>query len=86
MRLVSLRRVSFLSPSIRNINDSDADFDVLDSIAGIMNAAKGGAPPKRRKQVKPKVEDDEEDSDEESGTEEEQDDTSATNTDTEPEN
>jgi translocation protein SEC63 len=58
-------------------------IDALDSIAGIMNAAKGGAPPKRRKQVKSKPEED--DSDEESGTEEEQDDTSATNTDTEPE-
>jgi translocation protein SEC63 len=58
-------------------------IDTLDSIAGIMNAAKGGAPPKRRKQVKSKPEED--DSDEESGTEEEQDDTSATNTDTEPE-
>ncbi|EAQ88992.1 hypothetical protein CHGG_05611 [Chaetomium globosum CBS 148.51] len=52
-----------------------------DSIAGIMHAAKGGEP-KRRKQPK-KVE--ESDSDEESGTEEEEDDTSATNTDTEPE-
>lgn len=50
-----------------------------DSIAGIMNAAKGGPAPKtRRKKV-------EEDSDDESGTDEEEDDTSATNTDTEAE-
>ncbi|KAL2018896.1 hypothetical protein VTK56DRAFT_10263 [Thermocarpiscus australiensis] len=55
-----------------------------DSIAGIMHAAKGGAPlqPKKRK---PQVDEDDE-SDEESGTDEEEDDTSATNTDTEPEN
>ncbi len=51
-----------------------------DSIAGIMNAAKGGAPPKPKKKVQ-----DDEDSDEESGTEEEADDTSDTNTDTEAE-
>lgn len=51
-----------------------------DSIAGIMNAAKGGAPPPPKKK-KPA----EEESDEESGTEEEEEDTSATNTDTEPE-
>lgn len=51
-----------------------------DSIAGIMNAAKG-APTKQR------VVKDEEDSDEESGTDDdEDDDTSDTNTDTEPEN
>ncbi|KAK0711595.1 Sec63 Brl domain-containing protein [Lasiosphaeris hirsuta] len=54
-----------------------------DSIAGIMNAAKGGAPP--TKVVKKRKEKDEEDSDEESGTEEEEDDTSDTNTDTEAE-
>lgn len=55
-----------------------------DSIAGIMNAAKGNAPPppKRRKPAAA----DEEDSDEESGTDEEEAETSATNTDTEPEN
>ncbi|KAK3944286.1 hypothetical protein QBC46DRAFT_374902 [Diplogelasinospora grovesii] len=52
-----------------------------DSIAGIMNAAKGGAPP-----TKPKRRKEEEESDDESGTEEEEDDTSDTNTDTEPEN
>ncbi|TLS30936.1 hypothetical protein PpBr36_03704 [Pyricularia pennisetigena] len=52
-----------------------------DSIAGIMNAAKGGAPPPRKK--KQVVEEDE--SDDESGTEEEADDTSDTNTDTEDE-
>jgi len=58
----------------------DADI-MVDSIAGIMHAAKGGQPKKR----KPAKEDDS-DSDEESGTDEEEDDTSATNTDTEPEN
>jgi len=52
-----------------------------DSIAGIMNAAKGGAPPKPKK----RKESEEEDSDEESGTEEEEEDTSDTNTDTEAE-
>lgn len=54
-----------------------------DSIAGIMNAAKGNAPPPPRKRPAAANDDD---SDEESGTEEEEDDTSATNTDTEPEN
>jgi translocation protein SEC63 len=54
-----------------------------DSIAGIMNAAKGGAPPPRKKKAKAAEEDEE--SDEESGTEEEADDTSDTNTDTEDE-
>lgn len=52
----------------------------LDSLAGIMNAAKGGPSPS-----KPKRRKEEEDSDEESGTEEEADDTSDTNTDTEAE-
>jgi translocation protein SEC63 len=50
-----------------------------DSIAGIMNAAKGGAPPKKRRVAE------EDDSEDESGTEEEEDDTSETNTDTEAE-
>lgn len=54
-----------------------------DSIAGIMNSAKGGAPPKAKKRKEEKVSD--EDSDEESGTEEEVDDTSDTNTDTDGE-
>ncbi|KAK4216679.1 hypothetical protein QBC37DRAFT_84249 [Rhypophila decipiens] len=54
-----------------------------DSIAGIMNAAKGGAPP-APKPAKKKVESEDE-SDEESGTEEEADTTSDTNTDTEDE-
>jgi len=55
-----------------------------DSIAGIMHAAKGGAPPtKKRKEVSKKAEED--DSEEESGTDEDEEDTSATNTDTEPE-
>lgn len=53
-----------------------------DSLAGIMNAAKGGPPPSKPKRRK---EEEEEDSDEESGTEEEADDTSDTNTDTEAE-
>ncbi|OIW32990.1 translocation protein sec63 [Coniochaeta ligniaria NRRL 30616] len=53
-----------------------------DSLAGIMNAAKGGPPPKKKRAA-----DEEEDSEEEeSGTEEEVEDTSDTNTDTEPEN
>ncbi|PSR94224.1 translocation protein sec63 [Coniella lustricola] len=53
-----------------------------DSIAGIMNAAKGNAPPPpKRKQAAAKNDD----SEEESGTEEEEDDTSATNTDTDGE-
>ncbi|KAK4115036.1 hypothetical protein N656DRAFT_776094 [Canariomyces notabilis] len=56
-----------------------------DSLAGIMNAAKGGAPPQPKKR-KPQKEEEEEESDEESGTDDEDDDTSATNTDTEPEN
>lgn len=51
----------------------------IDSIAGIMNAAKGGAPPKKRRVAE------EDDSEDESGTEEEDDDTSETNTDTEAE-
>ncbi|KAK1750693.1 hypothetical protein QBC47DRAFT_331337 [Echria macrotheca] len=50
-----------------------------DSIAGIMNAAKGGAPPK------PKKRKEQSESDDESGTEESEDDTSDTNTDTEVE-
>ncbi|KAK3374979.1 translocation protein sec63 [Podospora didyma] len=54
-----------------------------DSIAGIMNAAKGGAPPSAKFSKKRK---EEEDSDDESGTEEEEDDTSSTNTDTDEEN
>ena len=54
----------------------------IDSLAGIMNAAKGGPPPSKPKRRK----EEEDDSDEESGTEEEADDTSDTNTDTEPEN
>lgn len=58
-----------------------ADNKTTDSIAGIMNAAKGGAPPPpRRKKAA------ESDSDDESGTEEEVEETSDTNTDTEPEN
>ncbi|KAK1832299.1 hypothetical protein QBC39DRAFT_349170 [Podospora conica] len=60
-----------------------------DSIAGIMNAAKGGAPPKDKAASSSKKRKDEadedEDSDEESGTDEEVDDTSDTNTDTEAE-
>jgi translocation protein SEC63 len=52
-----------------------------DSLAGIMNAAKGVPPPRPRKK---KVEEDDSEEDE-SGTEEEADDTSDTNTDTEPE-
>ncbi|KAK0623286.1 Sec63 Brl domain-containing protein [Immersiella caudata] len=58
-----------------------------DSIAGIMNAAKGGAPPnpKKRKEVKREEEDEDDDSDEESGTDESEDDTSDTDTDTEDE-
>jgi len=55
-----------------------------DSLAGIMNAAKGGAPPPRRKKTE-KTAEKEDESDDESGTEEEADDTSDTNTDTEPE-
>ncbi|KAK4138220.1 hypothetical protein BT67DRAFT_437561 [Trichocladium antarcticum] len=57
-----------------------------DSIAGIMNAAKGGAPPQPKRRKLPAKKESDEESDEESGTEEEEDDTSATNTDTEPEN
>lgn len=53
-----------------------------DSIAGIMNAAKGGAPPKPKKRKQPE---EVEESDDESGTDESEDDTSDTNTDTEPE-
>ncbi len=61
---------------------TDLVLACADSIAGIMHAAKGGEPKKR----KPAAKKEESDSDEESGTEEEEDDTSATNTDTEPEN
>ncbi|KAK5654129.1 hypothetical protein OQA88_7560 [Cercophora sp. LCS_1] len=57
-----------------------------DSIAGIMNAAKGGAPPQpKKRKEKVEEEEEEEDSDEESGTDESEDDTSDTNTDTEVE-
>lgn len=71
----------------------ETDGDIADSIAGIMNAAKGGAPPpkektaagKKRREAAVENDDDEEDSDEESGTDEEVDDTSDTNTDTEAE-
>ena len=68
------------SSLVRNM--ADPILASADSIAGIMHAAKGGEPKKR----KPAAKKDESDSDEESGTEEEEDDTSATNTDTEPEN
>jgi translocation protein SEC63 len=54
----------------------------LDSIAGQMNALKGGSAPGT---TKPKRKPKEEESDDESGTEEEEDDTSETNTDTEDE-
>lgn len=53
-----------------------------DSIAGIMNAAKGGPPPKKKRAA----DDEDSEEEEESGTEEEVEDTSDTNTDTEPEN
>ncbi|KAI0128742.1 Sec63 Brl domain-containing protein [Xylariales sp. AK1849] len=62
--------------------DVDAESDISepdeDSLAGQMNALKGGAPPKPKKRRDTSDE-------EESGTEEEEDDTSATNTDTEDE-
>ncbi|OAA58610.1 protein translocation complex component [Niveomyces insectorum RCEF 264] len=51
-----------------------------DSLAGIMNAAKGAPVQKSKKAAS------DEESEDESGTEEENDDTSETNTDTEPEN
>ncbi|KAI1375003.1 Sec63 Brl domain-containing protein [Hypoxylon crocopeplum] len=54
-----------------------------DSLAGQMNALKGGSATSTTKTKKRK--DDEDSYDEESGTEEEEDDTSETNTDTEPE-
>lgn len=67
-------------------SDEEPSDPEEDSIAGIMNAAKGGAPPKpkKRKEVAPKKVESEE-SDEESGTDESEDDTSDTNTDTEAE-
>ena len=68
----------FVPPATTNRNRSNPH--VPDSIAGIMNAAKGGAPPPRKKKVV------EEESDDESGTEEEADSQSDTDTDTEPEN
>jgi translocation protein SEC63 len=70
-----------LSSEMVNLRTS-TDLAFQDSIAGIMNAAKGNAPPPRKRR---KEEEDEEDSDEESGTDEEADDTSDTNTDTEDE-
>ncbi|KAL8388636.1 hypothetical protein RB595_009117 [Gaeumannomyces hyphopodioides] len=62
-------------------DDDDISEPGEDSIAGIMNAAKGNAPPPRKR----KKDDSDDDSDEESGTEEEAEDTSDTNTDTEDE-
>ncbi|KAI2630767.1 Sec63 Brl domain-containing protein [Hypoxylon sp. NC1633] len=53
-----------------------------DSLAGQMNALKGGSVAGT---TKPKKQKDDDSDDDESGTEEEEDDTSATNTDTEPE-
>jgi translocation protein SEC63 len=63
---------------------------VLDSIAGIMHAAKGGAPPKKKKKQQKEEEEEEESSeeessDEDSSDEDSSDDTSDTNTDTEDE-